>query len=57
MPVILYGCATFFVALREEYRRIVSENRMLSGTVGPNRVEIRGGLTELLKLSKEQANE
>jgi hypothetical protein len=36
-PVVLYGCETYFVALREEHRLRVSDNRVL------RRDEVTGG--------------
>jgi hypothetical protein len=29
LPVVLYGCETWFLTLREEHRQKVSENRVL----------------------------
>jgi hypothetical protein len=43
MPVILYGCETCYLTLREEHRLKVFENRVLSRTSGPKRDEMIGG--------------
>jgi hypothetical protein len=37
LPVVLYGCETWSVTLREEHRMRVFENRVLRGTCGPKR--------------------
>jgi hypothetical protein len=39
LPVVLYGCETWFVALREEHRLRVFENRGLRRIFGPKREE------------------
>jgi hypothetical protein len=36
-PVVLYGCKTWSLTLREEHRLRVFENRVLRGIFGPNR--------------------
>jgi hypothetical protein len=38
-PVVLYGCETWSLTLREEHRLRISENRMLRGIFGPKREE------------------
>jgi hypothetical protein len=35
LPVVLYGCDTWFLTLREEYRLRVFENRVLKKIFGP----------------------
>jgi hypothetical protein len=42
-PVILYGCETWALTLREEHRLRVSENRVLRRIFGPKRAEVTGG--------------
>jgi hypothetical protein len=42
VPVVLYGCETWSVTLREEHRLRVSENRVLRGIFGPKRDEVTG---------------
>jgi hypothetical protein len=39
LPDVLYGCETWYLALRKEYRLRVSENRVLRRTFGPKREE------------------
>jgi hypothetical protein len=39
--VLLYGCETWSLTLREEYRLRVSENRVLRKIYGPKRDEVR----------------
>jgi hypothetical protein len=45
--VVLYGCETWSLALREEHRLRVFENRVLRRTFGPKRVEVTGDLRKL----------
>ena len=40
-PVILYGCETWSLTLREEHRLRVSENRELRRILGPKRGEVK----------------
>jgi hypothetical protein len=40
--VVLYGCETWSVTLREEHRRRVFENRVLRRIFGPKRDEVTG---------------
>jgi hypothetical protein len=47
LPVVLYGCETWSLTLREEHRLRVFENRVLRGIFGPKRDEIRGELRKL----------
>jgi hypothetical protein len=42
LPVVLYGCETWSLTLREEHRRSVFENRVLRGVFGPKRDEVTG---------------
>jgi hypothetical protein len=42
LPVILYGCETWSLTLREEHRLRVFENKMLRKIFGPKRVEMMG---------------
>jgi hypothetical protein len=42
LPVVLYGCETWSLTLREEHRRRVFENRVLRGMFGPTRDEVTG---------------
>ena len=39
LPVVLYGCETWSLTLREEYRLRVFENRILRRVFGPKRDE------------------
>jgi hypothetical protein len=47
LPVVLYGCETLFVTLREEHRLRVFENRVLRRIFGPKRDEATGGWRKL----------
>jgi hypothetical protein len=42
LPLVLYGCATWSLTLREEHRLRVFENRMLRRIFGPKRDEVTG---------------
>jgi hypothetical protein len=43
LPVVLYGCETWSVTLREEQRRLrVFENKVLRRILGPKRDEVTG---------------
>jgi hypothetical protein len=42
LPVVLYGCQTWSLALREEHRLRVFENRVLRRIFGPKRDEVTG---------------
>jgi len=53
LPVVLYGCATWSLALREERRLRVFENRVLRRMFGPKRDEVTG---EWRKLHNEELN-
>jgi hypothetical protein len=41
--IVLYGCETWSLAVREEYRLRVFENRVLRRIFGPKRDEAEGG--------------
>jgi hypothetical protein len=43
LPVVLYGCETWSLMLREEHRLRVLENRVLRRIFGPKRDEVTGG--------------
>jgi hypothetical protein len=45
--VVLYGCETWSLTLREEHRLRVFENRVLSRIFGPKREEVMGGWRKL----------
>jgi hypothetical protein len=47
LPVILYGCETWSLTLREEYRLRVFENRVLRRIFGPKRDEVTGEWRQL----------
>jgi hypothetical protein len=47
VPVVLYGCDTWSLTLREEYRLRVYENRVLRRIFGPKRDEVIGGWRKL----------
>jgi hypothetical protein len=47
LPVVLYGCETWSLTLREEHRLKVFENRVLRRIFGPKRDEVTGGWSEL----------
>jgi hypothetical protein len=51
LPVVLYGCETWSLTLREEHRLRVFENRVLRGILGPKRDEVTG---EWRKLHNEE---
>jgi hypothetical protein len=42
LPIVLYGCETWSVTLREEHRLRVFENRVVRGIFGPKRGEVTG---------------
>jgi hypothetical protein len=42
LPVVLYGCETLSLTLREEHRLRVFENRVLRRIFGPKRDEVTG---------------
>jgi hypothetical protein len=49
LPVVLYGCETWSLTLREEHRLRVFENRVLRRIAGPKRDEMTGGWRKLHK--------
>jgi hypothetical protein len=42
LPVVLYGCETWFLTLREEHRLRVFENKVPRRMFGPKRDEVMG---------------
>jgi hypothetical protein len=42
LPVVLYGCESWSLTLREECRLRVLENKVLRRIFGPKRVEVTG---------------
>ena len=54
LPVVLYGCETWSLTLREERRLRVFENRVLRGVFGPKWDEVTG---ELRKLHNEELSD
>jgi hypothetical protein len=42
LPVVLYGCESWSLTLREECRLRVFENKVLRRIFGPKRDEVRG---------------
>ena len=42
LPVVLYGCETWLLTLREEHKLRVFENRVLRRVFGPKRDELTG---------------
>jgi hypothetical protein len=53
LPVVLYGCETWSLTLREEQRLRVFENRVLRRMFGPKRDEATG---EWIRLHNEKLN-
>jgi hypothetical protein len=47
LPVVLYGCETSSLTLREEHRLRVFENSVLRRIFGPKRNEVTGELRKL----------
>jgi hypothetical protein len=43
LPVVLYGCETWSLAVREEHRLRVFENKMLGRIFGMKKVEVIEG--------------
>jgi hypothetical protein len=43
LPLVLYGCDTWSLILREEYKLRVFQNRMLRRIFVPKREEVEGG--------------
>jgi hypothetical protein len=54
LPVVLYGCETWSLTLKEEYRLRVFENRVLRRIFGPKRDEVTG---EWRRLHNEELND
>jgi hypothetical protein len=48
LPVVLYGCETWSLTLRDEHRLRVFENRVLRRIFGQKRDEVMGELRKLL---------
>jgi hypothetical protein len=42
LPVVLYGCETRYLTLKEQHRLGVFENRVLRRIFGPERDEVMG---------------
>jgi hypothetical protein len=47
LPVVLYGCETWSLTLREEHRLRLFENRFLRRMFGPKRDDVTGELRTL----------
>jgi hypothetical protein len=47
LPVVVCGCETWSLKLREEHRLRVFENRALRRIFGPKRDEVKGGWRKL----------
>jgi hypothetical protein len=47
LPVVLYGCETLSLAVREEHKLRVFENRVLRRIFGPKRDGVTGGWRKL----------
>jgi hypothetical protein len=47
LPVVLYGCETWSLTLREEHKLRVFENRVLKRIFGPKREEVMEGRRKL----------
>ena len=54
LPVVLYGCETWSLTLKEERRLRVFENRVLRRIFGPKKDEVTG---EWRKLHNEELND
>ena len=54
LPVVLYGCETWSLTLREQHRLRVFENRVLRRIFGPKRDGVTG---EWRKLLNEELND
>ena len=54
LPVVLYGCKTWSLTLREERKLRVFENRVLRRIFGPRRDEVTG---EWRKLHNDELND
>jgi hypothetical protein len=47
LPVVLYGCETWSLTLREEHRLRVFDNRVLRRIFGPKKDEVTGAWRKL----------
>jgi hypothetical protein len=47
LTVVLYGCETWSLTLRDEHRLSIFENRVLKRIFGPKRDEVTGGWRKL----------
>jgi hypothetical protein len=47
LPFVLYGCETWSLTLREDYRLRVFDNRVQRRIIRPNTDEVRGEWTKL----------
>jgi hypothetical protein len=54
LPVVLYGCETWSLTLREEHRLRVFQNRVLRRIFGPKRDEVTG---QRRRLHNEELND
>jgi len=54
LPVVFYGCETWLLTLREEYRLRVFDNRVLRRIFGPKRDEVT---EKWRKLHNEELND
>jgi len=54
LPVVLFGCETWSLALRERRRLRVCDNRVLRRVFGPKRDEVTG---EWRKLQNEELSD
>ena len=54
LPLVLYGCATWSLTVREERRLRISDNRVLRRIVGPKKDEVTG---EWRKLHNEERDD
>ena len=54
LPLVLYGCETWSLTLREEMKLRVFENMVLRGIFGPRRDEVTG---EWRRLHNEELND
>jgi hypothetical protein len=55
LPIVLYGCETWSLTLREENRKRVFENRVLGRIFGPKRDEVTGEWRKLHNFVKSKA--
>jgi hypothetical protein len=53
LPVVLYGCETWSLTLREEHRLGMFENRVLRRVFGPKWDEVTGEWRKLVKSELE----